>query len=82
MVSFIGLAFGWLLTFLYVVLIYHEGYDINLVSPLYIGIGGLVSAIAFVFLDTTNHYLIANFVKAIGISVFVTGLLYYTTLLI
>jgi hypothetical protein len=54
--SILGLGIGWLLTYLYVYLVYLAGYDINIVSPSFIGTG--------------------------LISMFVTGLLYYTTLLV
>jgi hypothetical protein len=80
--SLLGLVIGWFTTYLYVYLVYIEGYDINIVSPIYIGIGAILSAIAFLYFDVSSHIIIAAFVKAFSISILVTGLLYYTTLLV
>jgi hypothetical protein len=76
--SVIGLGIGWLLTYLYVYLVYLSHYDINIVSPTFIGAGAILYAAALLYLDG----IIEAFIKALGISMFVTGLLYYTTLLV
>lgn len=76
----LGFGVGWLVIFLWVHLVYNVGWEITYVNPVYIVLGIVVWLAVAPLMSWMSHPIWAMFFKTLGVSMLVTGILYYTML--